>query len=342
MPREQRSLFPHVLFLICIVMLISGFVLGGVYLPQALAAYDNVFQDLLEPDTADVLFAQVLPMAGYYEAAGEAYPALTASSVFQICAGINLESPFALLAGQLPAQSSVAATAEPEVFFEESPVPEEKTPQPNISEETDAEKEIPAGDGTVLVGIYSTHTSECYATGETGSPGGIYQVGKALQKGLEEQGVGAVLSDTVHNSPEWQKSYQNSAETASQLLTEYPSIKILVDVHRDAGLTKDMVTTEINGQAAARIMLVVGSDARAQHPNWQQNEAFAEKVAAKMEEMYPGLLREVRVQSGRYNQHLLNTAILTEMGADVNTQEEAVYSGTLLAKVLAAVLAEMA
>ena len=70
---------------------------------------------------------------------------------------------------------------------------------------------------------------------------------------------------------------------------------------------------EIGGKKVSKIMFVVGSDTRLPHPGWKENYAFAQKLAHKMEEMYPGLLKGFG-SGRRYNQHISHGAILLEMG----------------------------
>lgn len=196
----------------------------------------------------------------------------------------------------------------------------------------------------VRVAIYSTHSSESY-TAYSGAPkvygelGGVYAASNALAARLRDYGVGAFVDETIHDWPDWNRSYANSLQTAERLLAAYPNLAVLIDMHRDAGVSRENSYTVINGKNAARIMLVVGSDKRYEHPNWRQNEAFMQSIADKMNELYPGLLRRVSVQTGRYNQHVSERAILVEMGTTENTLDEVEYSARLLADVLAAVLA---
>ena len=84
-----------------------------------------------------------------------------------------------------------------------------------------------------------------------------------------------------------------------------------------------------------RISLIVGSDTRSSHPKWKQNWAYANYLAEIMEKDYPGLLKNVRVQSGRYNQHIITHSILIEVGSTKNTVTEAERSAELFAKVMA-------
>ncbi len=341
--------FHMILLLVSILMLLWGFIIGWVYVPVAVFAENSegsLFQ-VKEGDLGKSMLGDTLPVATYRESIGEDISCNWLFPLVKVLTGLDYSQPSLILAAELPAWNSVPATAEPELFFEESPTPawpdsDEKTEDPK----SEPEQEEYLGDGTVLVGIYNSHTAESYATGTDGASmagkrGGVYQVAKTMAQCLEKKDIGVALSQTIHDYPDWSKSYVNSLVTAKKLLQEYPTIKILIDVHRDANLPKDQVTTKINGKSAAKIMLVVGSNARATHPNWKQNKAFAEKIGAKIDEIYPGLLREVRVQNGRYNQHVMNHAILIEVGADNNTLEEAVYTGELLADALAAVLKDM-
>lgn len=197
-----------------------------------------------------------------------------------------------------------------------------------------------------LVAIYSTHSAESYTpySGQpsvSGSRGGVYVASSVVAETLAKENIGTVVDDTIHDSPNWNKSYSNSLATAQKLLNTYPSIKILIDMHRDAGVSKENTTVEINGKKAARIMFVVGSNQRYEHPYWEQNLSFAEQIGEKMEELYPGLLRTVKVQNGRYNQHVSTHSVLVEMGATENTIEEVEYSASMLAEVLAEVLRKM-
>lgn len=195
----------------------------------------------------------------------------------------------------------------------------------------------------VRVAVYSTHSSESY-TAFSGAPkvygehGGVYAASSALAERLLDLGVGVFVDETIHDYPDWNKSYANSLETAERLLDEYPQLDILIDMHRDAGVERAASVAEIGGRQAARIMLVVGSAQRYDNPNWQQNEAFMQLIADKMEEMYPGLLRRMSVQAGRYNQHIFEHAILVELGTTENTIDEVEYSAQLLGDVLAEVL----
>ncbi len=205
--------------------------------------------------------------------------------------------------------------------------------------------ELRAAAEEIRVAVYSTHSAETYtafagAAKVYGEHGGVYVASSALAERMLAAGCGVYVDETIHDWPDWNKSYANSRQTAENLLAKYPKLQMLIDMHRDAGVSRENSFTQINGRSAARIMLVVGSEQRYENPNWQQNQALMQQIGDKMEEMYPGLLRRVAVQSGRYNQDLFDGAILVEMGTTENTIDEVEYSAQLLADVLLAVLSE--
>ena len=147
-------------------------------------------------------------------------------------------------------------------------------------------------------------------------------------------GIASVVSDTVHDSPEWYKSYANSRQTAADMLAAYPDAKLLIDLHRDSGVAKATTTLNVDGTDMASLLLVVGSNLTMEHPNWEANLATAETVGACINEVNSEILRGVRVQKGRYNQHLTANAILLEVGTDLNTLAEAQASTKIAAEAI--------
>ncbi|MBQ5701980.1 MAG: stage II sporulation protein P [Peptococcaceae bacterium] len=195
----------------------------------------------------------------------------------------------------------------------------------------------------VQVLLYHTHNAETYlpsygVSKVSGQNGGVVQAAAVLQESLQRKyGIRTVHSTTLHDYPDWNRSYQNSLATVKQLLQLHPDVKAVFDVHRDAGFTaKEPTTTVINGKKAARIMLVIGAN----HETWKENLAFARKLEACCEKRYPGLLRErIHIkETGRYNQQVHPHAVLLEIGSDLNTQEEADYALECFSQVIDEVL----
>lgn len=197
----------------------------------------------------------------------------------------------------------------------------------------------------VQVVLYHTHNAETYLPDDgvskvSGQNGGVVDAAKVFQDALQKKyGIRTAHSTTIHDYPDWNRSYQNSLNTAKQLLQAYPETKAVFDIHRDAGFTsKKTTTTIVHGRSAAKIMMVIGCN----HDNWQENLAFARRLEAKCNELYPGLLRDqIRIkETGRYNQQIDGHAVLLEIGSDLNTQAEAEYSMECFAHVVYEVLKE--
>ncbi|NLI92430.1 MAG: stage II sporulation protein P [Peptococcaceae bacterium] len=194
----------------------------------------------------------------------------------------------------------------------------------------------------VLVGVYHTHNAESYAGDggkdrvNGGENGNVVELGKLLVDVMNKNGIPAYHSATV-NDKIYINAYDYSYQTAKKILQEHPTIRLLLDVHRDGLPTqvgKSSVT--INNKETAKVMIVIGQ----KNPNWEKNNQIANKILAIGEEKYPGLFfPKIRYASeARYNQHLTNGALLFEIGSQLNTPEEAKAAVEPLVQVLKAYL----
>lgn len=240
-----------------------------------------------------------------------------------------------ILAGQIPLLKEIPPLAE-------TPV---NTKPPEKTEKSSTPATATVLTGPPLVAIYNTHTGETYALTDgverlNGKRGAVVKVAAELQKQLEQKhGIKVVRSDTIHDQ-NYNTSYIESEKTVQTLIKEHQELKFIFDVHRDAERPRKDCIVEINGRTAAKVLIVVGSDARMPFPNWQKNLANARMLTDKMDEMYPGLSLGVRVKEGRYNQHYHTGALLIEVGAVANSTEEALYTAKLLGDVIAACIKE--
>ena len=131
-----------------------------------------------------------------------------------------------------------------------------------------------------------------------------------------------------------------------QWLAEYPTIQIVLDVHRDAlvdseGQVYKLVTQEA-GQKVAQVMLVLGSnDTGLDHPRWKDNLAFAVRLQRELVRGYESLARPIVLRSSRYNQQLLPGFLLVEVGGHGNTLTEALAGARLWADNVARTLKGM-
>lgn len=171
-------------------------------------------------------------------------------------------------------------------------------------------------------------------------------VGDKIAEQLETAGIGVIHDTTLHDYPSYNGSYDLSRETVQKYLDEYPSIKIVLDVHRDAiereSGERIAPLAAIDGKNAAQVMIICGCDDGTMNmPNCMKNLRFACLLQRQMESDYPGLTRPVLFDYRKYNQDLTTGSILIEMGGHANSIEQAEYSGELVGKSLARCLEEL-
>ena len=165
-------------------------------------------------------------------------------------------------------------------------------------------------------------------------------LGKIIADRLNEAGIVTLHDTTQHDYPSYNESYSRAAETICSYTEKYPSIKIVIDLHRDAIAANDTdkvkLTTEIDGKKAAQIMLVMGSQSGnvTNFPNWKENLKLATRLQQTVETMYPSLARSIHFMSKNYNESLTTGSMLIEIGTDGNTLDEAKYSAELLSNAL--------
>lgn len=203
--------------------------------------------------------------------------------------------------------------------------------------------------------IVHTHTTECYMLDErdyysasdktrtTNENENIVAVGRVLANTLKKKGIGVVHATEKHDYPEYSGSYSRAEQTIKSYLKKYPTIKVVIDLHRDSvteGSNKTALVTTINGKKAAQLMLVSGCQdgTVTGFANWRQNFRLAIRLQQTMEVMYKGLARPILFTPRKYNQHLTEGSLLIECGTEANTLEQAKYSAELLGNALAVTL----
>ncbi|MDO4571966.1 MAG: stage II sporulation protein P [Clostridia bacterium] len=213
--------------------------------------------------------------------------------------------------------------------------------------------------------IYHTHATEAYLQtaeapyAESGkwrtkdAGHSVIAVGALLADTLSGEYGRSVLHDTTnHEPPKLSTAYSRSLETMLLYRSRYPSLKVYIDVHRDAYNSSDVDNTvprdfvTIGGEEVARLMFVVGTGKGAtgsgfdEMPDFDSNYAFAESVAAALRENDGFLVRDTRVKTGRYNQHVSDRCLLVEVGHNANTLEQALAAVPYLAAAIDRVLSE--
>ena len=174
---------------------------------------------------------------------------------------------------------------------------------------------------------------------------GVVRVGDAMAKVFSDAGIGVLHDRTLYDYPNYQGSYDRSLEAAQRHLTAHPTIRFILDIHRDAiedqAGNQFKVVTQTDRGTAAQLTLVVGSDGSgAPHPDWMENLRLGVALQERLLGKYPTLMRPLLLRKSRYNQHLTPGSLLVEVGAAGNSPEEAERAGELFAQELAGYLLE--
>lgn len=188
--------------------------------------------------------------------------------------------------------------------------------------------------------ILHTHATESY----TKQPGEIYEedsdyrtlnasynmlsIGEELTRVLTAGGISVLHDRTLHDYPSYSGSYDHARETIWAYLEAFPSITMVIDLHRDAlNFEQDpQLTTlaSVGGNRSAQLMLVAGTDHNVPYSGWQENLAMGVKLTAVLEKMYPGITRPIQLRPQRFNLDMTPGSLLVEVGANGNTHAEAI------------------
>ena len=171
----------------------------------------------------------------------------------------------------------------------------------------------------------------------------VVRVGDEVEKVLRQNGISVVHDRGIYDSPSYNGSYTRTLEAISAHLKKNPSIKVILDIHRDAMTTAEGVkyktSATVNGESAAKIMLVMSTgESGLPHPNWQENLKLAVKLQCQIANRYPGLMRPISLRKERFNMHAAGGSMLVEVGTSANSMSEALAAVRPFAKELAALL----
>ena len=169
----------------------------------------------------------------------------------------------------------------------------------------------------------------------------MLSIGEAVARILEENGIGVIHDRQIHDYPSYNGSYVHSRGSAESILQQYPSIRLVLDLHRDA-LEKNgkQIRPVMEEGSCAQLMFVVGTNvSRQSHSDWQENLSLALKLHVQLQRQHPGIMRPVNLRSQRFNQDLSPGALLVEVGAAGNTHEEAMEAARRLAEAVVSLAA---
>lgn len=207
--------------------------------------------------------------------------------------------------------------------------------------------------------IFHTHTTETYqvldrgfyetnfATRTKDSDQNMVRVGKAICEEIEKAGY-KVIHDTEIHDLSYNGAYAHSRKKVEEYLKKYPSIQIVLDIHRDAIQQSDgskiKPTATIQGKKAAQIMIISGCQEKGNpienFPDWRYNLTFAVHLQNQLEKMFKGITRPLYFCPRKYNMNVSHCSLLIEVGSDANTLEEAVYTGKCFGSALSEIMKE--
>ena len=203
--------------------------------------------------------------------------------------------------------------------------------------------------------IIHTHTTEAYTpdgvdvyapsdnnTRTLEEPYNMLRVGDEMEEVFTEMGLKVIHDRGVYDYPAYAGAYGRSGAAVEEYLRQYPTIKLVLDVHRDAlvggdGTVYKAVTT-VDRVKTAQVMVVVGTDAGgSEHPNWRDNLALGAKIQKNLDTLYPTLARPMALRQSAYNQALCPGSLLVEVGTHGNTLQEALAGARDFARAAGAV-----
>ena len=204
--------------------------------------------------------------------------------------------------------------------------------------------------------ILHTHGSEAY----TPAPGtevvwsgdyrttdtryNVVKVGDEMAAVFGEAGISVLHDRTLYDYPSYSGAYDRALAAIQSYLAQYPSIRFILDVHRDAiedgqGSQYKVVSPIEGVGTSAQMTLVVGSDGSGlTHPDRMENLRLAVALQQDLLTEYPTLMRPLLLRNSRYNQHATTGSLLVEVGAAGNAPEEAALAGRLFARRMTEVL----
>ena len=186
-----------------------------------------------------------------------------------------------------------------------------------------------------LICMYSTHSDESYIEGDGAQSksknAGIYDVGDALKAHLEQKGWAVEYSKRT-SLPHDAGAYRRSRAIAAELAKRQP--KALLDIHRDGIPDPESYETTVDGDEMTKVRLFVGKN----NPNAAQNRALAKRIKSHADSRYKGLIKDIFIGKGNYNQELYPNSLLLELGTHTSDKDKVKKSTALLADVLNNVL----
>lgn len=205
-----------------------------------------------------------------------------------------------------------------------------------------------AAPGSIL--IYHTHTYEAYRQTQppyeetekwrtADAACNMIRVGEELAALLTGLGYRVVHDTTAFEPPELGSAYARSLAMLEKRIAAGESYDLYIDLHRDAYVEGQAGSNTVSagGTEVARLMLLIGkgegyTDAGYdRRPDWETNLQVAQSITDGLNRQVEGLCKEVRLKSGRFNQHVDTGCVLVEAGNNRNSMAEVLAAMPYLA-----------
>ncbi len=152
----------------------------------------------------------------------------------------------------------------------------------------------------------------------------VVRVGDEMAEVFSGAGISVLHDRTLYDYPSYSGAYDRSLEAIRSYLEQYPSIRFVLDIHRDAIADSQgnqyKVVSQVEEGTAAQMTLVLGSDGSGlTHPHWMENLKLAVALQNQLLQDYPTLMRPILLRNSRYNQHATTGSLLVEVGAAGNS-----------------------
>ncbi len=200
--------------------------------------------------------------------------------------------------------------------------------------------------------IFHTHgASEAFIDSRSGKKeDSIIGVGTVLAEILSKKYGYQVLHDKteydrINGKIDRNKAYNNAYSGLQETLAKYPSIQVIIDLHRDGVGNHVKRTTVVNGKRTAQAMFFNGLSRNASgdiaylhNDNLPGNLAFSLQLKIACMKRFKDFARPVYLKGYRYNMHLRKRFTLIELGNENNTVQEQKNAAAPLAMAIDAVL----
>lgn len=238
---------------------------------------------------------------------------------------------------------------------EDTPLPEaapqqtaEPTPDRALHVEIIRDTPAPSAAGKRVL-IYHTHTWEAYDQVQEApyeptekwrtkdDTANVVAVGTALTAQLEALGCTVVHDTTAFEPPNLSTAYIRSLDMLEERLARGESYDLYIDLHRDAIASNSTLikTVNVGGEKIARFMVLIGKgtgEGFDVKPDWEANCVLAQCITDSLNGQVDNLCREVKIKTGRFNQHIAPRCVLIECGNNYNTLEEVLNGVPYLAQ----------